>query len=489
VEVPETQYVERPDGVAIAYQVVGEGPRDLVYVPGFISHLDFLWTDPGFSRFLRRMAGFSRVILFDKPGTGLSDPIPHVPTLEERMADIEVVMDAAGSERAVLMGFSEGAPTCLLLAATNPARVEALVLYGGIYKGTPGPEDLEDFETTAEDVERTWGILDSVLADWGKGRVAEVFWPSANSPVDRRFVALFERASASPRMAKSLVEAVRRVDVRAIAPTVTTPALVLHRVGDFAPVGNSRWLARTMPNATLVEMPGADHAFWSGDSDMVVDEIEQFVTGARHSAEPDRVLSTVLFTDLVGSTQRAAELGDGAWRRRLEGHDALVRRQVAAFRGRVVKSMGDGHLAVFDGPARAIRCAHAICGQSEEPLRAGVHTGECEVIGDDVGGLAVHIGARVGALARTGEVLVSSTVKDLVVGAPLAFADRGEHELKGVPGTWRVYAVGPTDAPPPIDAERELAVGDRTALRLARHSPNTLRRVTMLGRRLGRSRA
>ena len=489
MDVPETQYAERPDGLAIAYQVVGDAPRDLVFVPGLISHLDLQWTDPGFCRFMRRLTGFTRTIVFDKPGTGLSDPITHVPTLEERMGDIDTVMRAAGAERPVLMGFSEGASACLMYAATYPDRVSSLVLYGGLYKGTPTPEDLATFGASKERYEERWAAFQAAVGEWGKGHVGQLFWPSASTPAQRRFMALFERAAASPRMVRALVEAVRRVDVTNIAPVVETPALVLHRVDDFLTVGSSRWVASLMPNGTFVELPGRDHLFWCGDCDPIVDEIEQFLTGARHSVEPDRMLATVLFTDLVDSTRRAAELGDTAWRRRLEGHDAFVRRQVGAFGGRVVKSMGDGHLAVFEGPARGIRCALAIAKDAEEPVRAGLHTGECEVIGDDVGGLAVHIGARIGALAGAGEVLVSSTVKELVVGSPLAFRDRGEHELKGVPGTWRVHAAGPAEAPPPISTERELTVADKTALQMARRAPRTVRGMATLGVRLSRSRS
>jgi len=485
-DAPETRYVERPDGVAIAYQVIGEGPRDLVWVPGFISHLDLAWTEPHFVAMLRRLAAMGRVVLYDKPGTGLSDPISHVPTVEERRDDLRVVIDAVGCERPVLMGFSEGASSALLFAASWPERVESLILYGGIIKGRASGEELARFGFTQETYDLAWARVERAIGLWGKGEVSGLLNPSMDSPGERRFWALFERAAASPRMARALVEAVRGLDVTPILSTVATPALLVHNVGDFAPIANSRLMAKLMPNARLVELPGADHAFWFGDSEAVLGEIEQFLTGTRAVVETDRVLATVLFTDLVGSTEQAAELGDARWRERLEHHDSTVRRLVGAHRGRLVKSMGDGHLSVFDGPARAIRCALALRGETGVPLTAGVHTGECESMGEDLGGLAVHIGARVAAKAASGEVLVSSTVKDLVVGSPFSFADRGEHELKGVPGRWRLYAVGSAAEPPPVAHERELRPGDRTALRMARRAPSVSRSAVRLLR--GRSR-
>ena len=479
MEVPETRYAERPDGVSIAYQVYGEGPRHLIWVPGFISHLDLLWTDARFVAVLRRLGTLGRVILFDKPGTGLSDPITHVPSVEERRDDIATVLDHAGVERVVMMGFSEGASSSLLFAATWPERVESLVLYGAIVKGLPDDSELEIWGFSRAQAEERWRSIQDVVADWGKGGLIGLLCPSMDSPVERRFWALFERAAASPKMARALIEAVRGLDVTQILPTVKTPTLLVHCVDDYAPVENSRHMAEVMPDARLVELPGGDHAFWFGDAEPVLGEIEQFITGARGVAETDRVLATVLFTDLVGSTEQAAELGDARWRERLEAHDALVRRFVGQHRGRVVKAMGDGHLSVFDGPARAIRCAMALRDASELPLTAGVHTGECESIGDDVGGLAVHIGARVAAKAAPGEVLVSSTVKDLVVGSQLSFAERGEHELKGVPGRWRLHAVGPADAPP-VAHERQLRPGDRVALRMARRTPQVSRAAVKL---------
>ena len=488
VDAPETRYVERPDGVSIAYQVFGSGLRDIVWVPGFISHLDLMWGEPHFVSLLRRLATFGRVVLYDKPGTGLSDPISHVPLVEERRDDIRLVLDAVGAERPVLMGFSEGVSSCVLFAATWPERVESLVLYGSIVKGSPEAEDLAGSEWTVEGTEAHWRLMEDAVADWGRGRTIELLCPTLVTPTERRFWALFERASASPRMARGLIDAIKALDVTDVLETVATPTLIVHNVDDYAPVLQSRIAAGRMPNARLVELPGRDHAFWLVDPEPVLGEVEQFVTGARRPAQADRVLTTVLFTDIVGSTQQAAALGDTRWRMELEGHDALVRRLVEEHGGRVVKAMGDGYLSAFVGPARAIRCALEIRDESELPIRAGVHTGECEAIGDDLGGLAVHIGARVGALAASGEVLASSTVKDLVVGSPLSFADRGEHELKGVPGRWRVHAVGPTGAAPVVASARELRPGDRIALRMASRAPETMRTAARVARRLSRAR-
>ena len=487
MEVPETRYVERPDGVSIAYQVWGEGPRHLVYVPGFISHLDLAWTEPRYSAFLRRMGSFARVVTFDKPGTGLSDPIGHIPTFEERAEDIRLVMDAAGVERATIMGFSEGVSSSIMLAATRPERVERLILYGGLIKGLPTPDELEEYGFTKEEATRKWARVEQALDDWGRGRTLEVFLPSANSALDRRFWALFERAAASPKMARGLIEAVKAMDVAPLLESVHAPTLLIHNRDDFVPLANSRIMAARIPDSRLVELPGPDHAFWmNADPEPVLGEIEQFVTGSRRAAQTDRVLATVLFTDVVGSTQRAAELGDARWREALERHERLVREHVAAARGRVVKSMGDGHLSVFDGPARAIRCALALIEAAELPLRAGVHTGECEAIADDLGGLAVHIGARVSGFAGAGEVLVSNTVKDLVVGSGFGFADRGEHELKGVPGRWRLHAVREGQEPEAVPVERELRPGDRLALRMANRAPHRMRSAARVALRMSR---
>ena len=488
MEVPETRYVERPDGVSIAYQVFGSGRRDIVFIPGFISHLDLQWTEPRFVAMLRWMGGLGRVVTFDKPGVGLSDPLAYVPTLEERAEDVRIVMDAAGVERATVMGFSEGTSSALMLAATRPERVERLILYGSVIVGDPSDEMLAHFGMTREEADRRWTRFETVVSQWGSGRTIDLLCPSVSGPVERRLWGLFERAAASPKLAKGLIDTVRLMNVIPLLSSVQVPALVVHNVDDFAPVANGRYLAEALPQADYREMPGADHAFWLANPSPVMAEVERFLDGvAAAPATPDRVLATILFTDVVGSTQRAAELGDAAWRQELERHEALVRREVGAERGRVVKSMGDGHLAVFDGPARAIRCARAMLAASELPLRAGVHTGECEAIGDDLGGLAVHIGARVGSLASAGEVLVSNTVKDLVVGSGFPFADRGEHELKGVPGRWRLHAVTDTAERPRIEPERELRPGDRLALRMANRAPHRMHRVASAALRLKRA--
>lgn len=481
---PPTRYADR-EGVSIAYQVVGDGPIDLLFAPGFISHLDLQWTHPGFARFLSRLASFSRLILYDKPGTGLSDPIPHLPTLEERAADMLAVLDAVGSPQATVLGFSESGPASAILAATRPDRVRSLVLYGtfAVHQDMLPPElralmPTELAETLRHSEEATSGALER----WGEGAAVAQFAPSATSEVDRRFFAMLERASASPRMARALVESLRTIDVREVLAAVRCPALVLHHRGDrMIPLIAGQSIAAALPDARFVELPGEDHAFWYGDFGPVVDEIERFVTGSAPASPHDRVLAAVLFTDVVGSTERAAQLGDRAWRELLERHDALAREHVASHGGRIVKHMGDGLLATFDGPGRAVAAAEAMLAAVEElgvQLRAGIHTGEVDLLGDDVGGMAVHIGARVGALAGPGEILVSGTVRDLVVGSSLCFSDRGEHELKGVPGTWRIYAVGEDRAPAaePLDAAAaHMRPGDRIAVTMARRAPRMMR--------------
>lgn len=488
---PATHYARHGD-VNVAYQVVGEGPVDLLMVPGFISHLDLHWTLPEITAMFRRLGSFSRFITFDKPGTGLSDPIAHVATLEERMEDVHAVLDAAGSERAALFGISEGGPMSVLFAATYPERVSALALYGTFASKNLGL----DFDPDRG--ERIHRLLDAVIEHWGEGNWIDVLMPElAGSDALRQGLALFERAAASPAMARQTMWAALQVDVREVLPAVRVPTLVIHRTDDtFVPVAAARWMAGQIPGARLVELPGDLHLPWYGDTDAVIDEVEELVTGVRRGHEPDRALATVLFTDIVDSTRRAAQLGDRAWRELLERHDTLARDELVRFQGRLVKSTGDGILATFDGPGRAIRCAQALALEAparlELELRAGVHTGECELIGDDVGGIAVHIGARVAHLARAGEVLVSSTVKDLVVGSGLDFVDRGEHELKGVPGRWRIYAVDAQDdaagtgrePAPSHRADQTLGAGDRVQLRLARRAPVVSRAAARVVMRL-----
>jgi class 3 adenylate cyclase len=483
---PKTRYAKNGD-VNIAYQVVGEGPIDLVFVPGYISHLDLMWSLPNVPGFLRRLTSFSRLIFFDKRGTGLSDPVPGVPTLEERMEDLHAVLDAVGSERAALFGVSEGGPMSILFTATYPERTTAMILYGSTPRFTPS----SDFAAvTPESVGHSWRKIHQIAEDWGEGRSIELFAPSfADDEAVRRNFALFERAAASPAMFASLMSALKEIDVTGILPAVGVPTLVLHRAGDpVIPVDAGRYMGEHIPGARFVELPGDDHIPWLGDVDGVLDEVEQFLTGARQGREPDRALATVLFTDIVSSTQRASELGDRRWRELLESHDEAVRRQVGVHGGRVVKSLGDGYLATFDGPARAIRCGRSLAEDADLlgiELRAGVHTGECELLGEDVGGMAVHIGARVAAKAAPGEVLVSSAVRDLVVGSGIEFEDRGTHTLKGVPGSWSLLAVqageAPRPQPPPQPPDRlapNLEVpkrGDRIALRIARSAPSLAR--------------
>jgi class 3 adenylate cyclase len=441
VPVPPTRYARAGD-LQIAYQVVGDGPIDLVFVPGFVSHIELLWEEPHLARFIERLASFSRLILFDRRGQGLSDRPGAPPTLEQGMDDIRAVMDAAGSERAALLTVSEGGPMSILFAASYPERVSSLVLWGSfarVLKADDYPEGVAP--------ERYARLCEQVESEWGGPVLARIFAPSRAE--DQRFLEWWGRLlrnGSSPRGATGLLRLYEEIDVRDVLPTITVPTLVMSRTGDrLTPVGTSRYLAEHIRGARLVELPGDDHLWAVGDTDAVLGEVEEFVTGTRTERDVERLLATVMFTDIVGSTERAAELGDREWRDLVESHDALVRRQLERFRGNAVKTMGDGFLATFDGPARAIRCAASIAGEVRRlglEIRAGLHTGECEVMNGDVGGMAVNIGARVAAKAGAGEVLVSGTVKDLVVGSDFDFAERGTHELKGVPGEWRLYAVG-----------------------------------------------
>jgi pimeloyl-ACP methyl ester carboxylesterase len=442
VRVPETRYARSGD-VNIAYQVVGEGALDLVFVMGWVSHLDWFWEEPGFARFLRRLASFSRLILFDKRGTGLSDRVPdrELPTLEQRMDDVRAVMDAVGSERAALMGVSEGGPLCVLFGATYPERTQALVLIGSYPRRAwaedyPWGEPLDERERWIEFLGEAWG------GPVGLERRA----PSrCDDEVFRRWWATYLRMAASPGAVQTLTRMNAAIDVRDVLPTIRVPTLVVHRTGDRSiRVEGGRYIAERIPGARLLELPGDDHLPFVGDQDEILDEVEEFLTGTRPVPNPDRVLATVLFTDVVGSTERAAELGDRRWRDLLSEHRRLVRRELDRFRGRELDTAGDGFLATFDGPGRAVRCA-LVCVNAVHDLgleiRAGVHTGEIELMDGDIGGIAVHIAARVAALAGAGEVLVSRTVTDLVAGSELAFEGRSRHSLKGVPGEWDLFAV------------------------------------------------
>ncbi|MBI4635442.1 MAG: adenylate/guanylate cyclase domain-containing protein [Candidatus Rokubacteria bacterium] len=440
--VPETKYA-KSGNLHIAYQVTGHGTIDLVFVHGWISHIEHLWEEPSLARSLRRLASFSRLILLDKRGTGLSDPVPldKLPTLEERMDDIRAVMDAAGSQRAALLGTSEAGALNLLFTATHPERTAALILLNS-YARLAWSEDYP-WGIRADDAER---LLEAIEEGWGKGVAFEALLASqSDNQSMRNWWARYQRLAASPGAAVTLLRRALDTDARSVLPTITVPTLILHRTGDpFTGTEHGRYLAKHIPGAKYVQLDGIDHLFFAEDADRLLAEIQEFLTGVREASEPERVLSTVLFVDIVGSTAHAVTLGDRRWRDLLDAYYGVVRADLQRFRGREIDTAGDGLFAVFDGPARAIRCACAITDAVRHlgiEVRAGLHTGECEVIGPKVGGVAVHIGARIAGLAGASEVLVSSTVRDLVAGSGLRFEDRGTHALKGVPGGWRVFGV------------------------------------------------
>jgi class 3 adenylate cyclase len=438
---PETRYASGSDGL-IAYQVVGEGPLDLVYLSGSTSHVDVRWESPQFSRLYEGFASFSRLIGFDRRGNGASDrPSGAMPTWEEWADDLLVVMDAAGSDRAAVFGHLDAGPMAMLFAATYPERTTALVL------GNTGARFLigDDYPhgLTSEFVEAYLGFVEE---HWGTEEFAVAASPSvAANASARRWFAKYMRASASPRAAAAQIRSASELDLRRILPSISAPTLVLHsRDFEFVNVEQGRYLADHIPHARLVEIDGADSAFAFTHADVVLDSVEEFLTGVRRTPDPDRVLATVLFTDLVDSTRRAADLGDRRWRALLDRHDELARNEIERHRGQLRKTTGDGVLATFDAPGRAIRCAIAIQESLRDldlPMRAGLHAGELELRGDDVGGIAVHIAARVAAQAATGQVLVSRTVTDLVAGSGLRFAAQGARALKGVPGEWDLYEV------------------------------------------------
>ena len=443
MDTPETRYSKSADGVHIAYQVLGDADLDLVVSPGFVSHLEHSWEEPHMARFLRRLASFSRLIVFDKRGTGMSDrpPDERAPLLEDRVSDIATLMDTVGSERAALMGLSETSAVALLFAATYPERTRAVIAYGSFagegdagptYPWVPDPEAAE----WLEDIEQNWGRGVLYLEEFAPSLVGDERY--------REWYAKLERLSVSPGAAVSLVRMSLQMDVRDILPTIRVPTLVLHKRDDqVVPLDEGKYIADHIPGATFVELPGADHWPWIGHEE-AVEEIQEFLTGMREGAEPDRAVATVMFIDIVDSTTRAARLGDRAWGDLLESFYTVVRRELDRHRGREIDTAGDGFFVTFDGPARAIRCATALTEAVEGlglQIRTGIHTGECERMGDNVGGLGVVIGARVAALAGPGEILVSRTVQDLVVGSNLVFEDAGEHELKGVPDRWHLYRV------------------------------------------------
>jgi class 3 adenylate cyclase len=438
--VPETRYARSGD-VNLAYQVIGDGPIDLVYVMGWVSNLEAFWQEPSVASFFYRLASFSRLILFDKRGTGLSDrvPIDRLPTIEQRMDDVRAVMDAAGSERAALFGVSEGGPMCAVFAASFPQRTSALVMYGSYakrvwdeeYPWAPKPEEREQWYSQIEE-------------EWGSGADIETLAPNADERF-RDWWSRYLRMSASPGAAVALGRMNTAIDIRQLLGAIRVPTLILHRTGDRdIDVGGSRWMAGQIAGAKYVELPGDDHLPWVGGQAAILDEVEEFLTGVRRGPEPDRVLATILFTDLVDSSRRAAELGDRGWRDLLEHHHRVVRGELERYRGREIDNAGDGFCASFDGPARAIRCALAIGDGLHRiglDVRAGIHTGEVEVLQDKLAGMAVHVASRIAALGDRGEILVSGTVHDLVAGSGIAFQDLGPTELKGLPGSWRLFQV------------------------------------------------
>ncbi len=436
---PRTRYAKSGD-IHIAYQVSGSGSRDLVYLPGIWSHIEHIWREPMFARFLTRLASVSRLIMLDTRGTGLSDRAGELPLLEQQVDDTLGVLDAVGSEEAVVMGVSQSGPMAVLFAATHPARTSGLILYGA-------------YATARESEAYPWGRSDQwideymsrVDTEWGTGTDFDLVAPSYRADrVLRDWWSALERNSAAPGNALAYIRAHTQDDVRAVLPSIAVPTCVLHRTDDlYRNIEQGRWISEQIPEAKLVQLPGSDHLPYLGDQESVLAEIESFITGTRAAAEPDRVLATVLFTDIVGSTKLAADIGDQDWHTLLDRHHALVRAELARFRGAEINIAGDSFLATFDGPARAIHCALAIRDEVRSlgiDIRAGIHTGEVEVMGDDIGGIGVHIGARVSSEARSGEVLVSRTVKDLVAGSAITFVDRGLHHLKGVPDEWRLFA-------------------------------------------------
>lgn len=425
----------------IAYQIHGEGPQDVVFLGGFATNLEIAWEHPSITRLYRRLAPSFRMLSFDKRGTGLSDRLGEVATLEECMDDARSVMDEVGSKRAALLGQNEGGPMAMLFAATYPDRVSALILYGSY------PKLIKDESYPIGWEPDTWEqAIELAQEGWGSGTVYSSGYP--HLVYDEQFMnwaGRFERHSTSPGGVNALMRMMADIDVRYLLPTIRVPTLILHHVGDpVFDVNHARFMASQIPDSKLVELPGNYNADWYEDSPTAIEEVEEFLTGTRQAPESNRVLATVLFTDLVASTKMAVEMGDRRWRDLLDAHDAMVRAQIGLFRGSEVKHLGDGFLATFDGPARAIRCALAIRAGGRQlglDAKAGLHTGEVEVRGEDLGGIAVHIASRVADVAKPGEILVSRTVVDTVAGAGIEFEERGDHELRGIPDSWSLFAV------------------------------------------------
>ena len=436
----KTEYIRSGD-THIAYQVVGDGPIDLVYVPGWVSHVELVWEEPTMARFLNRLASFSRLICFDKRGTGLSDRVPDdkLPKLEERMDDLRAVLDAVGSESASVLGVSEGANLCALFAATYPHRVNAMVSVGSFAKRIWSPD--YPWAPTLEEREIVYEMVEN---EWGKKMDVAHYVPSkiGDEEFIQRLLTYFRRA-ASPGAAVTLLRMNTQIDIRAVLPAIHVPTLIIHRTGDRdAKVEGARWMAQQIPGAKFVELPGDDHLPWVGDQDAILDEIQEFLTGERPKPDITRVLMTILFTDIVESTQLAHDIGDTKWKALLENHDRLCKQKIQKFRGNLIKSTGDGVHATFDGPGRGIACAREIIQEAHTiglRIRAGLHTGECEIRGDEIDGIAVHLAARVAALAAPEQVLASRTVRDLVSGSGIVFEDYGTHELKGFPEPWQIF--------------------------------------------------
>jgi class 3 adenylate cyclase/pimeloyl-ACP methyl ester carboxylesterase len=504
--------------LSLAYQVFGDGPVELVFVCGPISHVELFWTLPQFKAFFDRLATFCRMLLFDKAGVGLSDPVPHVRTLDDRAAEIEAVMDAAGFGKAALFAQGEGGPGAIVFAATRPERTRALILCGTYSYVVTGWDDMdrdpaevrarslaeldekldEKYVASTEQVARAQELFRAVRSAWGSGAALSIAVPSARASM--RQLGMLERMCASPGMARATFEASFRIDVRTILPTITVPTLVIHAHEDVMPVGWGRYLADHTPGARYLEVDG-DGAPWFAEPDTILSGIEEFLTGGRAAPAPShRALRTVLFTDIVASTQHAAATGDERWRAVLHRFGEITGELTQQFGGTVVKSTGDGHLATFDGPTQAIRCAEALRADTETlgiQIRAGIHTGECELLGTDIGGIAVHIAARICGQAGVGEILVSRTVRDLVVGSGTGFEDRGSVELRGVPGTWQLLAVD-RHGPRAGSAEAELASiptpgpgtvmrrSDRAVAVIARRTPWILRGMARLAPATGR---
>jgi class 3 adenylate cyclase/pimeloyl-ACP methyl ester carboxylesterase len=497
----ETSYAKCGD-LSLAYQVFGDGLVELVFVGPFVTHVELCWTMPEFKAFFDQLATFCRIVVFDKAGVGLSDPIPKVRLLEERAAEIEAVMDAVGFGKPALFAMSEGGPQAIMFAARRPERTRALILYGSLstvlgdnwdelerdlergpaeLRARVLPEFGEKYTPSTEQLTRIQEMGRAGLSAWGSGAATKVFFPSVRSV---RQLAMFERMCASPGMVLATIESLFRIDVRPILPTLSAPTLVIHARDDLVPVQFGRYLADHIPGARYLEVDGAAHAPWVTEPDKILTGIEEFLTGS-HAApsQSHRALRTVLFTDMVASTQHAAAAGDERWRAVLERFGEITVELTEQFGGTVVKSTGDGHLATFDGPTQAIRCAEALRVDAETlgiQIRAGIHTGECELMDTDIGGLAVHIAARICGQAGPGEILVSRTVRDLVVGSGTGFEDRGSVELRGVPGTWQLLAVdrhGPRAGSPEAELASMPTPGRRTAMR------RSDRAVEAIGRR------